>query len=139
MEEEEVDQYDEFGNYIGPIEETGEFGNDLGRRNFDNEIDVHVDTEQHLNDNNFYNNDGYINNYNQMMVTSDSSAALVVLNEDKKYFPSAMEIYGESVQVMVEDEDAQALTEPIIAPIKEILVDSVVGEKSVPIFKYSLE
>ena len=132
--EEEVDQYDEFGNYIGPMEETGEFRNDL----VDNEIDVRADTEQHLNDNDFYNNDGYINNYNQM-VTSNSSATQVVLNEDKKYFPSAMEIYGESVQVMVEDEDAQALTEPIIAPIKEILVDSVVGEKNVPIFKYSLE
>eukprot|EP00955_Chlamydomonas_euryale_P031973 335153-Chlamydomonas_euryale.AAC.1 len=33
----------------------------------------------------------------------------VVLHEDKKYYPSADEVYGESVEALVMDEDAQPL------------------------------
>ena len=39
------------------------------------------------------------------------------MHEDKKYYPSAEEVYPEA-EVMVQDEDTQALNEPIIAPIK---------------------
>jgi hypothetical protein len=38
----------------------------------------------------------------------------VVLHEDKKYYPDAEELYP-GVETLVEDEDAQAITEPIIA------------------------
>lgn len=40
-----------------------------------------------------------------------------MLHEDKKYFPSAEEVYPEA-ETMVQDEDTQPLEEPIIAPIK---------------------
>lgn len=42
----------------------------------------------------------------------------VVLHEDKKYYPSASEVYGEEVETLVQEEDAQPLTQPIVAPIK---------------------
>ena len=42
----------------------------------------------------------------------------VILHEDKKYYPSASEVYGQDVETLVQEEDAQPLTEPIIAPVK---------------------
>ena len=43
----------------------------------------------------------------------------VVLHEDKKYYPTAMEVYGPEVETLVQEEDAQPLTEPIIAPVRK--------------------
>ncbi|KAH9929728.1 P-loop containing nucleoside triphosphate hydrolase protein [Fomitopsis serialis] len=42
----------------------------------------------------------------------------VVLHEDKQYYPTAGEVYGQDVETIVQEEDAQPLTEPIIAPVK---------------------
>jgi U5 small nuclear ribonucleoprotein component len=42
----------------------------------------------------------------------------VILHEDKQYYPSAEEVYGPDVETLVQEEDAQLLSEPIIAPIK---------------------
>ena len=42
----------------------------------------------------------------------------MILHEDKKYYPDAQDVYGEDVEAIVQEEDAQPLTEPIIAPIK---------------------
>lgn len=42
----------------------------------------------------------------------------VILHEDKQYYPSAQDVYGADVETLVQEEDAQPLTEPIIAPIK---------------------
>jgi U5 small nuclear ribonucleoprotein component len=42
----------------------------------------------------------------------------VVLHEDKQYYPSASDVYGPDVETMVQEEDAQPLTQPIVAPIK---------------------
>lgn len=38
--------------------------------------------------------------------------------EDKKYYPSADEVYGPGVETLVMEEDAQPLEVPIVAPIK---------------------
>lgn len=46
------------------------------------------------------------------------SSSAVVLHEHKKYYPTASEVYGEDVETMVQEEDAQPLTEPIIQPVK---------------------
>merc|ERR1719376_483438 len=43
----------------------------------------------------------------------------VVLHEDKKYYPTASEVYGPEVETIVQEEDAQPLTEPIIAPVRK--------------------
>ena len=42
----------------------------------------------------------------------------IVLGEDKKYYPTAEEVYGADTETLVENEDAQPLEQPIIAPIK---------------------
>lgn len=42
----------------------------------------------------------------------------IILHEDKKYFPDASEIYGPDTETLVQDEDTQPLTEPIVAPVK---------------------
>ena len=47
----------------------------------------------------------------------------VVLAEDKKYYPTAEEVYGEGTETLVMDEDAQPLEEPIIAPLKHKRVE----------------
>ncbi|KAI9184452.1 hypothetical protein H9P43_003505 [Blastocladiella emersonii ATCC 22665] len=48
----------------------------------------------------------------------DAAAMQIVPHEEKEYYPSASEVYGEDVETLVEEEDAQPLSEPIIAPIK---------------------
>jgi U5 small nuclear ribonucleoprotein component len=40
------------------------------------------------------------------------------LHEDKQYYPTAAQVYGEDVEILVQEEDAQPLTEPIIAPVE---------------------
>ena len=42
----------------------------------------------------------------------------VVLHEDKRYYPSSAEVFGPDVETIVHEEDTQALTIPLIAPIK---------------------
>jgi U5 small nuclear ribonucleoprotein component len=42
----------------------------------------------------------------------------VILHEDKQYYPSAEDVYGPDVEALVQEEDAQPLSEPIVAPIK---------------------
>ncbi len=42
----------------------------------------------------------------------------VVLHEDKKYYPTAEEVYGPDVETIVQEEDAQPLTEPIVQPVR---------------------
>ena len=46
------------------------------------------------------------------------TSTAVVLHEDKKYYPSASEVYGPDVETVVQEEDTQPLTEPIIKPVK---------------------
>lgn len=53
-----------------------------------------------------------------LMEVDEPSHNAVILHEDKQYYPSAEEIYGPGVETLVQEEDAQPLTEPIIAPIK---------------------
>ena len=48
----------------------------------------------------------------------DDDDMQVVLHEDKKYYPKALEIYGPDVEAIVQEEDTQPLTQPIIEPIK---------------------
>lgn len=58
----------------------------------------------------------------------------VVLHENKKYYPSASEVYGEDVETMVQEEDAQPLSEPIIAPVK--VRKWAIEEKDLPETRY---
>ena len=49
----------------------------------------------------------------------DGPSNAVVLHEDKQYYPTAQQVYGPDVETMVQEEDAQPLSQPIIAPIQQ--------------------
>ena len=100
--------YDEFGNYIGP------------------DIDSDEDeSEQEEEDEPLQVENGYGDGENGWLTHGDGDGGnddmdtdgAVVLAEDKKYYPTAMEVYGEGVETLVMDEDAQPLEEPIIKPV----------------------
>ena len=57
--------------------------------------------------------------------------------QDKKYYPSASEVYGPGVETLVQEEDTQPLTEPIVAPVKINKFASV--EQHLPDTRYSKE
>lgn len=40
-----------------------------------------------------------------------------MLHEDKQYYPSARQVYGEDVETLVQEEDTQPLSQPIVAPV----------------------
>ena len=58
----------------------------------------------------------------------------VVLHEDKRYYATAEETYGADVEAMVQEEDLQPLTEPIVAPIK--VRSFTVQEKGLPATRF---
>lgn len=43
----------------------------------------------------------------------------VVLHEDKKYYPTAEETFGKETETLVQEEDAQPLEVPIVAPVRQ--------------------
>ncbi len=67
----------------------------------------------------------------------DEEQMQVVLHEDKKYYPTAEEIYGPDVEALVQEEDTQPLTQPIIEPIKLKKFSHHVNE--LPLTNYDLE
>ena len=54
-----------------------------------------------------------------MQVDEDGPSNAVILHEDKQYYPTAEQVYGRDVETLVEEEDAQPLTQPIIAPVQQ--------------------
>ncbi|MBN3309588.1 U5S1 protein, partial [Amia calva] len=95
----EADLYDEFGNYIGP-ELDSDDDDDLDREDRDaDEADEDDEDEPADPD-------------------EETPGMEVVLHEDKKYYPTAEEVYGPEVETIVQEEDTQPLTEPIIKPVK---------------------
>jgi U5 small nuclear ribonucleoprotein component len=54
-----------------------------------------------------------------MEIDEDGPSNAVILHEDKQYYPTAQQVYGEDVETMVQEEDAQPLTQPIIAPVEQ--------------------
>lgn len=43
----------------------------------------------------------------------------IVLHEDKKYYATAEETYGQGTETLVQEEDAQPIEVPIIAPVRQ--------------------
>lgn len=64
-------------------------------------------------------------------------ATAVVLHEDKQYYPSQHEVYGEDVETLVQERDAQSLAEPIVAPVNTKTY--IAQEKELPTVNYSWE
>ncbi|KAI6351979.1 hypothetical protein MCOR25_009641 [Pyricularia grisea] len=100
------DLYDEFGNFIGEeaeaSEEESDHGRDANNYVYDDASEVGADGA----------------GADLMEVDDGRPSNAVVLHEDKQYYPSAQQVYGEDVETMVQEEDAQPLTQPIIAPVE---------------------
>jgi len=113
--------YDEFGNYIGPDleseeESEGEGIDDVTLEDGDDEDDD-------------MRGDGEADDAEPEMA--------VVLHEDKKYYPTAEEVYGPEVETLVQEEDEQPLTEPIIKPV--IKHKFALVEQELPSTVYNME
>merc|ERR550539_1826976 len=95
--------YDEFGNYVGPELESDDEDDDDSPDEQEDQYQDHEDTTEAIDED----DDPRI------------SETAVVLHEDKKYYPTALEVYGPEVETLIQEEDAQPLTEPIIAPVRK--------------------
>jgi len=126
MEEPDLDLYDEFGNYCGP--DLDDEDDDEAEGDVDDADEPEDDAED---------DDANEGDEGMMDVADDGDDTRVVLHEDKKYYPTAMEVYGEEVETTVQEEDSQPITQPIVAPIKPKDYDIV--EKKIPVTKYNLE
>ncbi|KAL9074606.1 MAG: hypothetical protein Q9161_002199 [Pseudevernia consocians] len=98
------DLYDEFGNFIGEAEESEEESQHGATG------DAYVDEDE-------ADGDGVPNDQALMEIDEDGPSNAVVLHEDKQYYPTAQQVYGPGVETMVQEEDAQPLSQPIIAPV----------------------
>ncbi|XP_077475692.1 116 kDa U5 small nuclear ribonucleoprotein component [Stigmatopora argus] len=97
----EADLYDEFGNYIGPeLDSDDDDENDLDAEDRDGDEGGEDDEDEPAD------------------ADEDAPGMEVVLHEDKKYYPTAEEVYGPEVETIVQEEDTQPLTEPIIKPVR---------------------
>ncbi|MCJ1412872.1 hypothetical protein MMC19_006972 [Ptychographa xylographoides] len=102
------DLYDEFGNFIGEAEESEEESQPDVRG-----VDAYLDDEDAVED------EAAANNQQLMEIDEDGPSNAVILHEDKQYYPTAEQVYGPDVETMVQEEDAQPLTQPIIAPVQQ--------------------
>ncbi|KAK2759075.1 hypothetical protein FQN54_003174 [Arachnomyces sp. PD_36] len=119
------DVYDEFGNYIGEAgesEEESQHG-DVPPQNY--AYDEESEEEQEVNDQQL------------MEIDEQGPSNAVILHEDKQYYPTAQQVYGADVETLVEEEDAQPLSQPIVAPVKE--KKFAVQEADLPDVYYSRE
>ena len=117
------DLYDEFGNYIGP---------DIASSDESEEEQQHEQEDEEAGDIMQYS----AHDEDEQEDEDDGDMA-VVLHEDKKYYPSAEEIYGPDVETIVQEEDTQTLSVPIVAPIVNKKFSHY--SKELPITKYDLE
>lgn len=117
----DADLYDEFGNYIGPQLDTD---SEEEEENYERQEPDAIE----------YNEDEAMDEGRE---EDEVPQMPIVLHEDKKYYPSAEEVYGPDVETIVQEEDTQALTEPIIAPVKR--KKFAYTEQDLPCTKYNLE
>ncbi|KAL9399707.1 hypothetical protein Peur_008668 [Populus x canadensis] len=116
--------YDEFGNYIGPEIESD-------RESDGEEEDEELPDKPHEDEEESDGEDA-VHASNGWLAASDDVDMdnQVVLAEDKKYYPTAEEVYGPGVETLVNDEDEQPLEQPIIKPVRNIKFEVGVKDSS---------
>eukprot|EP00898_Chlorokybus_atmophyticus_P001260 jgi/Chlat1/2134/Chrsp17S02725 len=132
--------YDEFGNYIGPdLEEESDAS------------DEEVEEEENGARANGHAQDGMVEDgddedderwlaraeagaRDRVMEEAEHLERSIVLAEDKKYYPTAAETFGEETEALVMEEDAQPLEQPIVAPVKAKRFEVLQKGKIVPYF-----
>ncbi|KAL8283107.1 hypothetical protein RQP46_005885 [Phenoliferia psychrophenolica] len=108
-----MDDYDEFGNYVGAEldsdsdSDAGPSGagaeqSGRGGQAYDDDQGMGEDVEE----------------LEGMEVDDIPAPNAIILHDDKTYYPSAQALYGADVETMVQEEDAQPLTQPIVEPVK---------------------
>eukprot|EP00584_Thalassiosira_punctigera_P023073 CAMPEP_0172556116 /NCGR_PEP_ID=MMETSP1067-20121228/63458_1 /TAXON_ID=265564 ORGANISM="Thalassiosira punctigera, Strain Tpunct2005C2" /NCGR_SAMPLE_ID=MMETSP1067 /ASSEMBLY_ACC=CAM_ASM_000444 /LENGTH=145 /DNA_ID=CAMNT_0013344825 /DNA_START=26 /DNA_END=460 /DNA_ORIENTATION=- len=129
-DDQEVDLYDEFGNYIGPDLDSSsdddsssdESSRGAGGAPDDasdvSEDDVSRDGGGRATDDVLVVREGGGDGAGEDLGTAPGASA-IVLHEDKVHYPSAEEVYGEGVRTAVLDEDAMDLEEPIVEPVRK--------------------
>ncbi|KAK2784750.1 hypothetical protein FQN53_008306 [Emmonsiellopsis sp. PD_33] len=125
------DLYDEFGNYIGEAgesEEESQHG-DVRTDAYAYDLQSEEDEEEA--------GEGAAHDQQLMEIDDQGPSNAVILHEDKQYYPTAQQVYGEGVETLVEEEDAQPLTQPIIAPVEQ--KKFAVQEADLPRVFYSRE
>ena len=63
--------------------------------------------------------EAHVDDSQALMHMDEDGSNAGVLHEDKIYYPSAAEVYGDDVETLVQEEDAQPLTQPIMEPERE--------------------
>ncbi|XP_039187381.1 116 kDa U5 small nuclear ribonucleoprotein component [Crotalus tigris] len=116
----DTDLYDEFGNYIGPELDSDDDDDEMGRESKDLDEPDDDDDDDDMGDHD-----------------EDHPGMDVVLHEDKKYYPTAEEVYGPEVETIVQEEDTQPLTEPIIKPVKTKKFSLM--EQTLPVTVYEMD
>ncbi|XP_064613567.1 LOW QUALITY PROTEIN: 116 kDa U5 small nuclear ribonucleoprotein component-like [Liolophura sinensis] len=119
----DADLYDEFGNYIGP-----ELDSDDDEDEEEDHDDEMADYGGQMDD-----EEGAMDQDD----ADDGGDMQVVLHEDKKYYPTPEEVFGPEVETIVQEEDTQPLTEPIIAPVKK--KKFAMAEQDLPSTVYNME
>ncbi|GAA96852.1 uncharacterized protein L969DRAFT_87919 [Mixia osmundae IAM 14324] len=112
-----MDDYDEFGNYIGADLSGSESDDELAQSG--SRTAGAPGGAAYLSDEDGADEDLAMREASPDGGPVERSAPsnAIILHEEKKYYSTAQELYGEDVETMVQEEDAQPLTEPIIAPI----------------------
>ncbi|KFH08718.1 elongation factor 2 family protein, partial [Toxoplasma gondii MAS] len=117
--------YDEFGNYIGP-----ELGEDEESEGEEEEVDRPLPVVEEETDRSVAVR-GLVS-----IGEEESTAAAVVPHELKKYYPDHAEVYPEA-DTVVQEEDTQPITQPIIAPVSTADFDLL--EKQLPVTSFSFD
>jgi len=106
------EDYDEFGNYIGADLDSDD-EDEIPQTDFGRSAEAQAAPLEGYDDEPMPGQEE-----NALMEIDEPVHNAVILHEDKQYYPSAGDVYGPDVETLVQEEDAQPLSEPIIAPIK---------------------
>lgn len=133
------DLYDEYGFAIileaRLADYRSRFGNYIGEPEEEEEDDVAAPAADQYLDEDEAEEDMVANDQALMEVDDDGPSNAVILHEDKQYYPTAQQVYGADVETMVQEEDTQPLTQPIIAPV--VQKKFTVEEQELPPVRYS--
>lgn len=123
--------YDEFGNYIGPEIDSDQDNNSDTDIPSDDDADKRPSDDDNTPSAAAGPTNGWMTTLND---NNDDDIEMfdnqVVLAEDKKYYPTADEVYGEDVETLVEDEDELHLEQAIIKPVKTLKFEVGVKDSS---------
>ena len=112
------------------------FGNFIGEAESDEEVQTNGEAADAYDLDDDEPEDADVNDQ-QLMEVDEGPSNAVILHEDKQYYPSAADVYGDDVEVLVQEEDTQSLAQPIIAPV--VQKKFTVQETDLPPVHYSRE